>query len=473
MIRDILRDSLIYTIPSFFSRGISFILLPIYTQFLSAEEFGIFDLVLISSILINTVLTFEVSQGLSRYFTETKSQRMKVRFSSTALWFLMLIYFCLCSTGFFFSTTIIETINVEILTLELYNLVLIYFWLFGICSFVHDQLRWEFKTVEFSITSFAVSSITFVSVLYFIYLHEMGLYGVFLGLIAGQAAGCLLGFIYLRKSFPLQFHFSNLKKMLLFSSPLLFSSATVWINSYADRILITEFLSISDLGIYAAGFKLASVVTLVFIGFQSSFAPRLYSNYENPNAKESIKDITRYYFILSMGLFVFIAAVKNIVLDVMVGEEFKVASSTILILVVSIIVGKSYILFPGVFIAKKTMFVVLINVIGMIVNVSLNVFLIPFWGLVGAAVATLISNVLIISLYYFIGQKYYAVNYAWKSLGALSVLSISLFALLNNIEQLSVKLLTVALIFPLGLLALKIISIDEIRSIRKSFLKKG
>jgi O-antigen/teichoic acid export membrane protein len=79
----------------------------------------------------------------------------------------------------------------------------------------------------------------------------------------------------------------------------------------------------------------------------------------------------------------------------------------------AILFSNMYIFMPGMDIAKKTKYITLINVTAGIMNITLNFLLVPFMGIMGAAVATLCSSVIMFILYAYFSQKFYYVPHQW------------------------------------------------------------
>ena len=92
MFKAFFKDSLIYLIPSFLSRGISIVLLPLYTRVLSPSDFGSLDLFLVFANIVNLSIALEVNQGAARYYTIAKSAKKKSQYFSSAYWFTLACY---------------------------------------------------------------------------------------------------------------------------------------------------------------------------------------------------------------------------------------------------------------------------------------------------------------------------------------------------------------------------------------------
>ena len=92
MIKSFVKDSLIYTVPIVFSRGIGIFLLPIYTLIASPEELGALDLFLVFGNMISIAVALEISQGVTRFIPELSDVKQRLAYSSTGLYFTSFMY---------------------------------------------------------------------------------------------------------------------------------------------------------------------------------------------------------------------------------------------------------------------------------------------------------------------------------------------------------------------------------------------
>lgn len=94
MIKKIFQDSFFYTLSNIFTKGVAFLMLPIYLAYLTKEDFGMFDYILIIGSLFNIVITLEISQSVLRFASELKKDRiLKSRFIGSAVLFVCSSYF--------------------------------------------------------------------------------------------------------------------------------------------------------------------------------------------------------------------------------------------------------------------------------------------------------------------------------------------------------------------------------------------
>lgn len=416
MLRAFLKDSLFYAIPSFVSKGMALILIPLYTRVLSPVDYGALDLLLVFASLINLTIALEISQGVARFFSSESNVESKQEYGQTAFLFTVACYsFFLAITSFYskeLSFIVMATDKFE----SEFQVGLIYIWANGIFILVHNQFRWALRSKGYALTSLISSFTTAIVSVWLAFFLSLGLKGLLYGMLAGVTVGCIYGFFYLQYLFHFKFNVRKLKSMLAFSSPLVLSGIAVFFSMYIDRIMINHFLSLDDVGLYGMAFRLASVVGLVMVGFRGALTPLIYKHYKEDETPKQLALIFRVFIAIALMAFLFLSLFSEEILVLLTTESYYAAAPLVTILAPAVLLSNMYIFAPGIGIVKKTHLIIWINVIGAILNITFNWFFIPMWGLPGAAFATLLGYFCIFSAYMLFSQYYYRVPHKWGAL---------------------------------------------------------
>ena len=254
-----------------------------------------------------------------------------------------------------------------------------------------------------------------------------GLYWGLLGLLLGMAFGAILGVVMslylLRQTFRFQLDAQKLKEMLVFSSPLVMSGIAVIISTYIDRIMINHFLSVSDVGLYGVGFRLAGIVGLFMAGFQGAFTPLVYKHYQNVDTPRQMARIFRVFIAFSLLVFMLLVLFANDILALLTTPEYYSASQVVVFLVPAILLSQMYIFAPGIGIAKKTHLIIWVNLMGAAVNTLLNWLMIPPYGITGAAIASLVAYSCVFLVYITLSQRLYRVPHQWTRMVIATILT--------------------------------------------------
>lgn len=416
MLRKFLADGVVYAIPAFISRGLSLFLVPLYTRVLSPADYGSLDLLMIFAGIVNLTITLEVSQGVARYYAEEVSPESKVLYASSAFWFTLFCYSVFAFLMLCFTSEIYHWIMARPNLENAFRIGVAYIWSGGLFYLVQNQLRWELRSQNYAIASLLMTFVTAATSVWFAYGLRWGLEGILLGSLAGNLAGLAIGLWWLRKSIRLRFKAAYLRAMLVFSTPLVLSGMAVWVSLYVDRLMIKHFLSVNEVGLYGIGHRLASIASLAMIGFQSALTPLIYKHYREPDTPHQLARIFRLFSVFSITLFLGLSLFAVDILRLLTTEVFYEGAGVVTYLVPAILLANMYIFAPGIGIAKKTHWLVWINIGGALLNASMNYFFIPNFGIQGAAISTLISSLVIFICHMGISQYFYKVPHRWRSL---------------------------------------------------------
>lgn len=409
MLKSLAKNSIIYYVSTTLTKGISFFLLPLYTSILSQEDYGVLELMSIITTIAIMLFTFQIGQGVSRYYNELRNQKHIQIYSSsvalfafisfavftcTALFFMneLAVYLCLSQKATFFAILSIS-----------FN---------GLFYLAQNQLHWKIKPVQEMISSLTYNLLTIGLTIYFLIAVETGIYGIFIAQCIGALAGILVGYFFTYKDFALYFSLRVLKKLFRFSLPLLPGALSIFIYNFTDRICIKEMLGLDELGIYSVGSKMATILTFAGIGVSTALTPLIYRHYREKETPEKIALLFRIFSSLSFIAMSALAFFAGPIVAAMTNADYSGATPLIPFLLFAIHINSLTFFFPGLAIAKKTARISVIATVAGVVNLVLNIILIPQYGILAAAVITAISFSLNFIFLFVFSQKEYPINIA-------------------------------------------------------------
>ena len=477
MIKNFLRDAMIYTLPTVLSRGIAIFLLPIYTRIASPEELGALDLFLVFGNIVTLTVALEISQSIARYIPEITDGKLRVAYSSTGLYFTFLMYSLFFVVAFTFYIELNHLITGRAEYAQFFQLALVYIALHGLFYYFQNQLRFEGNSVGYAILTLFYAATNLASAFIFGIVYDLGLTAILYSMIVSLLFSSLLGFFLLRKSFGFVFKPGLLKQLLSFSIPLVPASVLVFVSLYVDRYMINVLLDLESVGQYGVAVRLASAASLVMIGFQMAITPLIYKHYNEPDTPQSLAVIFKYFVIFASLFFLVYSLAVEELLFLMTTPEFYSVANVIPLLVLAFLFSNMYVFMPGIGIHKKTHLFFLISLFAAVINVVLNYLLIPVLGIMGAALATTIGYFMAFLSYVFFSQKLYFVPHKWLPFPLLFIATASLvygyftyFNTLDYLQTLFVRLFFL-LIFVVLLFKLKLITSSELLNIKNAVLK--
>ena len=424
MIKQFFKDSFIYGSANILSRGIAILLLPLYTRVLSPEEYGVVDMLTIFGALMNLIVSLEISQGFARLYLDASDVSDKIAYSSTALWFTVSTYIVFTMIALFSPEQLIVFLTGSLAWRHTFRVAVFSIAANGVFYLFQLQLRYQLQSRHYALSSITFMVITAIVSAVLVLIEQYGVDGIFYGQIVGAVAGAIVAWFCTRNNYKLLFAFHKCKEMLKFSIPLVLSSINVFIALYIDRIAIKKLMTLNDVGVYGVGYRFASIVHIVMIGFIYALTPLIYKRYSHESTPCDLARIFRYFLVAALPFLIFIALFSKEFVWVFTVPRYYPAWSTIPVIATAILLSNMYIFMPGLDIAKKTRSIAVINIISASSNTVLNFILIPFMGINGAALATLAGSLSMFLLYTFFSQKFYFVPHNWQKIIRATILSL-------------------------------------------------
>jgi O-antigen/teichoic acid export membrane protein len=432
MVRRFFRDSAVYALPAALSRGISFLLFPLFAHHFSPTDYGVLDIVLLLGSLAAVTVALEISQGLGRYIVDEEDESVRRDYASTALWFTVAAY-------------TVFVLAVEAAAVPITDLVLgpdepaglirvagAWMWLTGVLYLTQNQLRWQLRAGAYATASAVLAVVTALGSALLVLVVGMGVMGAILGQLVGAAAALVFVIAVSRGSFAMRFDRDKWRDMVRFSLPLVPSGVGVFLNAWADRLVIQQTRSLADVGVYGVGFRWAMIVSLVLIGFQGAAMPLFLARHRDPSTPADIARIFRVFAALALGAFVALSVLATPALRILAAAPYQRAADVVPLLVVSAMFAGMYMFAPGLAIAKDMGTMAKVTVVAGIANVLLALALVPPLGIVGAGVATAVTSLWWFASLMRASQRRYPVPHRWGSLmtGSLSAAALVVAAMI-------------------------------------------
>jgi O-antigen/teichoic acid export membrane protein len=272
------------------------------------------------------------------------------------------------------------------------------------------------------------ASFVFFNIVFLVYL-KMGLSGYFLSMVLGHLVSIVIILVFGRIFKYLNFKAfdkSLLKTMLIYSIPLIPNGLMLWIMNVSDRYMLTYFLGFSATGIYSVSYKFPSLITLVNGIFFQAYQLSAIQEYGKKGYEDFYKNI---FGVLSSLLFVvtgLILLILKPLMSVFVSEAFYEAWKYVPLLLVGTVFQAFSSFFGTNYTAsKKTKGAFSTTIFGAVVNIGINIILIPLWGIQAAAFSTMAAYLAVWLMRIIDTKKFVGIRIDWKSI-SLSIVVIAL-----------------------------------------------
>ena len=327
----------------------------------------------------------------------------------------------------------------------------------------------------------AISEVVLISIFIF---EGYGLEGAIVALFISKSIMLGFAFLIIVRHIGLRFPgFTQIKPFLAFGLPLVPSIVFEWINIFSDRIVIGYYGGAAPVGIYSAAYSIGvlSGVTLYIIVFVLS--PTINRYYDEGNLQEVqlyLASAFRYFLMCAIPSLAGLWLLSRPLLEVLTIPEFVKQGMVVIPLVAAAMLfdGVRAIYGVAILLFKRTRIFSIAAIVAGTINIVMNIILVPFLGIFGAALATFLSYVLIGMIMYFNSKKYirFAIDlkFIFKSIMASLVMLLTISAIKpDSIIDLGGTIALGAMIYFSVLLILKAFNRDEIQVFRKTVSLKS
>jgi O-antigen/teichoic acid export membrane protein len=467
--KNLLKQSTIYTLSNVLSKAISLLMLPIYTQCLSPADYGLLELLFLVLTVAGMVFSLNLTAALPRYYFAINDDLNRRKLISTCATFTLGL--ALVSSLFLYLFrfpiglwTTLGSGNVHFLT---YIFILV---AMDLCTQVALMyLRIQEKPlifVGYNMTSFILGLI--LNLVFLVWL-KMGVQGILYGLVISNGIVFLL--LQFRTFNQVGFYFvgKQFLQILRFSFPLVPAALLVFVLNMGDRFMLARLSTTAHVGIYALGYKFGMLIGS-FIGgpFLQAWEPKRAELFEsNSDFREIFGRVMVYALVaMSFGCLLIACPITEILYLVADSSYATAALITPLVAMGYMFYNLSEIADVGIFLKKKTFWYPILNGTAALFNLTLNWYLIPRIGIVGSAIATAASFLLLFVITYWVSQKLLPLKYDTKRMALAFILALGIYAISmcintqNWIFDGSLKFL-LALCYPVLLLLIGFFSVKE------------
>lgn len=423
-------DTLLYMIGNFGSKTISFFLIPFYTRYLNTAEYGIMDFVNTTKSLILPFIYLQIIDGVYRYLLDSKYERKKQIISSSFFFVVLMIFLSLV---LFYSGVIIVDPSIEYI-----NLITAMFTMSIFNSLFRQILRGLDRLKLYSISGIITTFFIGMLNIYFIGFLNMSYNGMILATTISLSISSLVILVYggIYKYINLKsINKKILYSLIKYSIPLLPNGISWWFMNVSDRYLISYFLNFEYLGIYAIANKFASVIYLFNTIFYQAWQTSAIDEFESENKNEYYTEIFNYLLNFQLILVLLGTISVRLFIQFLVGAEFVSAwEYTPILFLAAMFNSFSAFYGTGYLSAKNTIKAFSTTSIGALVNILVNIILIPKFGLMAASLSTLMSYLVVWIVRVYTTKNYFEIEINYKKLfsGLLLIFISSIVNYLNS-----------------------------------------
>ncbi len=457
------KETAIYGVSSILGKFLNWLLTPFWPYTLaSTSQMGIIGNLYSWTALTVVILTYGMETGLFRFANKTDENPLKVYTTTLiSIAFTTLLFVVL---AIFFLEPITTVFGSEDISSRYVLLLIIILGLDTLSAIPFAYLRYQKRPIRFATIQILNVVITIAFNLFFFlacpwlaiqFPDAFSWFDINKSvdyILISNLFASIIRLLLLSPQFRVKYSFDAalLKKMLVYSLPLLVLGVVGIMNQNLDKILYpylsTEVDKMGQLGIYHASFKIAVIMVMFTQAFRYAFEPFIFArNRESSDSKTTYAQATKYFIIFGLFIFLAIMGYLDVIKHLLKGNYHEGLRIVPVVLVAELFFGVYFNLSLWYKLTDKTRWGAYLSLIGFVVTVSGNVLFVPHFGYMACAWSAFFANLIMMLVSYFLGQKYYPINYDLKSAGFYFALCLILFAGIvfsyGNIDNICLKLL--------------------------------
>lgn len=390
--KELSKNTLIFTISSFGSKFIAFFLVPLYTYILTTTEYGTVDLLTTTAQLLIPTLTINIQDAVLRFSLDKNAKKNDVVFIAYRI--IVLSSLVLAIALFFLKFF-------GLLRLE--NQYIVFLFLSYFSGTIYNSLTMYIRSINkmklIAVAGIINTLITCSTNIFLLLVVKMGVTGYMIAYVSGT---CIADIILIIKAdiFHEILHSRFNKKlfvsMLLYSAPLVTNSIAWWINNASDRYILTFFCGAVANGVYAVAYKIPSILSVIQSTFYNAWSVSAIKEFDKNDSDGFIGNVFSMYCCVSVICCSAIMCCNIIIASLLYSKDFFFAWKFVPLLLAGTVFNGLGLFIGCIFTAVKNSKVIsYTTIVGALANTVLNFALIPFWGGIGAAVATFIGYMVV------------------------------------------------------------------------------
>lgn len=410
-----------YTAASILSKVIAVALLPLYTRYLSPEDYGAAEILFSAVVVASIIVRFGLIEAILRfYYQEDEDQAEVVKSSFAGLFWLSTLGALVLLP---FATPLSEALldpkkAAEVGQMaELTRIAIGGLWVLTMWEFMLTLFRLEERARAYFVTTILnVLAAIGLTVVLVVGLDE-GARGLLLGSYAAGGAFVLGLIVWQWRRLSLRFDRGLLRRLFRFGSPTMPAEVSLYLLNFVDRLIIVRSLGLAEAGLYSLAVKFAQGVNVLVRGFQLAWPPLAYSIRDDDEARRAYATVVTLFVTgcawVVAGMWLFsrwmvraLAAPKFFDSYEAIGLISTAVTLYALYLVLVVILGRT----------GRTEFNFPAAIGALVANVALNLVLVPAMGITGAGLALVASYFVVLGLMYVFTQRLFPVPYEWGRL---------------------------------------------------------
>jgi O-antigen/teichoic acid export membrane protein len=425
------RHTLIYGIGVVATKLVSFVMLPVYTNFLTPADYGVLELLSTTIDIIGMIGGIGLAAGMFKHYADSDSDEARKEVISTVVLANSAISGAIAIVGILASPLLNDLVFKGEQPVIYFRLFFISYFLQGFTNIGFAFVQIQERSKLFVGMSVAKLAVTLGLSIWFVAFLQLGVWGVLLAGLIGSGLTAAALALYLFPRVGVRFSYPRFRSLAQFGAPLAVWTIGSFILTFADRYYLNHYVGEAEVGLYSLAYKFSFLLSAFAVApFQQVWEPRRFAIASDPQAEMIYSRMFLYLNVAlavgSIGIILFIRDALHLV----VGPAFTSAHAVVPLLLATTIIQQwtGYCNF-GLYFKNATHLYGWSAVIGVVAALGLNALLIPRYGMFGAAWATVLAYAIRFVPVYYFAQAQYRIRYPWAPVAGLCVVVLGVWAI--------------------------------------------
>ena len=431
-VRKLTKLSIVYAIGDIVTNGMAFLLLPLYTRFLTPQDYGILALTGMIRSVLSILLSFGMMGAILRFYYLLTDDLQRRRFYGAMWMFLLLLPACIVLILSQFGQPLFSILFRQIPFDPYIRLTL---WtVFLQTAFALMPLT-LFRTREQATHYIGFSLLTFIATtlftIWFVVVQRQGAVGsVHAQLVSALTMAVVASVILLKEVVP-NLRWKQLGPAIAYGAPLVPHFLSHWALSVSDRAILERYVSLGQLGIYSLGYQFGVAYQMIVTSANNSLIPMFSRAAANEQEFRSLSRVATYYVLVIATIALTVALLARDIIMLVTPAAYHGAGAVVAWIVLGYLaMGVYYLPMNGLTMtAGETRAVPFVTILAGGVNIGMNLLLVPRWGIMAAAVNTALGYTVLAALIFWLSQRTQPLQYEYGRLGRIAISGAVLFAL--------------------------------------------
>ena len=384
------KDSVLYGGAAAISKAFALITFPLLARQLSVVDYGVLDFFLVLSSLVTLLFVFGQDSAVARFFYEHEDDEARRQLISQSLAFQVGLLLLAVPVLWFAAEYVTRFLVDSPQAVLLFRIVLLQLPFLLLLNFSQNLLKWNFQRRPFMILSLGSTVVQAGLLVFVLFMLDAGPGEILLVYLAVTIGFGLLGIWFVRAWLAWPQGFAYLRCMLPYAIPFGLICVLGAFLPALERNLTNELLGAHELGLYAAGAKIAMLVGIVVSAFQTAWGPFSLSLYKQDDAGHTYNAVLRVFTLLVCVMVLGLSLVAETLIYWLASERYVGAAVVVFPLALGLAMQAiGWITEIGISISKRSHLGLYGYVVAVIVTVAGIMWLAPRLGLVGVAAGVL------------------------------------------------------------------------------------